>query len=161
MWPLLSRVWVGVGWLSPQSAAHVESIARRYAKIAMLSLFASATIMFGTTFFTYSLLKQKKKIKITEIIADWEMTGPQIRLKGAELIKSQKMLDNSIASQDVDKATFGTTFGRMIALATLNDPIENAITFPKNVSADEKIREAAKQTEKVRSFDEFTSRIPA
>ncbi len=84
--------------------------------------------------------------RVPEIVLDWSYSPAQITRLGRDIIKQWKALDDDIAAQEAP--TFESTFARVIALDRELDPIENAICFPKHVSPDEKVREAAKAVEK-------------
>jgi hypothetical protein len=70
---------------------------------------------------------------IHRILLDWELTPRQIRAASAELIKKWRALDDAIAAQSGSDASFASTFGAMISLGMELDPLENAVTFPKQV----------------------------
>lgn len=112
--------------------------------VVVVATIAAATIIFNA-------VKRKgrpKKRRVQGILLNWELSASEIKDLGDDIIQRWRALDDSIASQAPNEATFASTFGCMIDLGMELDPIENSITFPKNVSTDDSIREAAKSAEK-------------
>ena len=90
--------------------------------------------------------KSKSKMKVPDILLDWDLSPEDIVKIGRDIIAKWKALDECVAAQN--EPTFATTFAKLIDLERELDPIENAITFPMHVSPDEKVRSAAKTIEK-------------
>jgi len=91
---------------------------------------------------------QKGKIRDLGILLDWDLTPIEITESAILIITQWRYLDDVIAVQSPESATFTSTFGKMIELGLALDPLENAITFPKHVSTDALKRDAAEDAEK-------------
>ena len=115
-------------------------------------VFAAAAV--GAAVLLYSSRGNKKKKeskgrKVDGILLDWSLSAADVQRLGRDVIRQWKELDDAIAAQSAEGSpTFASTFAKIIALERDLDPIENAITFPKHVTPDESVREAAKAIEK-------------
>jgi metallopeptidase MepB len=116
--------------------------------VQLAALLAVGTITTVIARRTHKKYKNKQIRNNLGILLDWDLLPCEIEAACQDIISKWRELDDYIASQSANKATFASTFGAMIRLGAAVDPLENAITFPKHVSSDDETRDAAEAAEK-------------